>query len=194
MFESLPSLPVMRRWRQQINPMPSVLALIRRDRFSKAGETVTRYLLIKRQKEPYVGKWALVGGGWDFGERLDTAITREVKEETGLDTTFVALHGLVNERIAPLGPDDDGGHFLLFVCELSAPAGEACEQAEGPVAWFTPDDLKELNESRQIVSTDYTILQHFSQTASALPYIEAEAVAGSGENAPDKLIRFEAGS
>jgi 8-oxo-dGTP diphosphatase len=193
MFESLPSLPVTRRWRQQINPMPSVLALIRRDRFSKAGETVIHYLLIKRQKEPYVGKWALVGGGWDFGERLDTAITREAKEETGLDTTFVALRGVVNERIAPLGPDDDGGHFLLFVCELSAPAGEAHEQAEGPVAWFGPEELKELSARQQIVSTDYTILQHFSQTASALPYTEAEAVAGSGEDAPDELIRFEAG-
>jgi 8-oxo-dGTP diphosphatase len=194
MFESLHSLPVVRRWQQQVHPMPSVLALIRRDRSSKAGETVTRYLLIKRQKEPYVGKWALVGGGWDFGERLDTAITREVKEETGLDTTFVALRGLVNERIAPLGPDDDGGHFLLFVCELSATAGEAREQAEGPVAWFTPEDLKELSASQQIVSTDYTILQHFSQTASTLTYVEAEAITGNGANAPDDLVRFEAGS
>jgi ADP-ribose pyrophosphatase YjhB (NUDIX family) len=193
MFESLPNLPIARRWRQQVNPMPSVLALIRRDRFSNADETVTRYLLIKRQKEPYVGKWALVGGRWDFGERLDMAITREVKEETGLDTTFVALRGMVNERIAPLGSDDDGGHFLLFVCEVSAPAGEAREQAEGPVAWFGPEDLKELSASQQIVSTDYTILQHFSQTASALPYIEAEVVAGNGENAPDELVRFKAG-
>jgi ADP-ribose pyrophosphatase YjhB (NUDIX family) len=193
MFESLPSLPVARRWRQQVNPMPSVLALIRRDRFSNADETVTRYLLIKRQKEPYVGKWALVGGRWDFGERLDTAITREVKEETGLDTTFVALRGMVNERIAPLGSDDDGGHFLLFVCEVSAPTGEAYEQAEGPVAWFGPEDLKELSASQQIVSTDYTILQHFSQTASALPYIEAEVIAGNGENAPHELVRFKAG-
>ncbi len=193
MFESLLSLPVARRWRQQVNPMLSVLALIRRERFSNADETVTRYLLIKRQKEPYVGRWALVGGRWDFGERLDTAITREVKEETGLDTTFVALRGMVNERIAPLGSDDDGGHFLLFVCEVSAPAGKACEQAEGPVAWFGPEDLKELSTSRQIVSTDYTILQHFSQTASALPYIETEVVAGNGENAPHELVRFKAG-
>jgi ADP-ribose pyrophosphatase YjhB (NUDIX family) len=173
--------------------MPSVLALIRRDRFSNADETVTRYLLIKRQKEPYVGKWALVGGRWDFGERLDMAITREVKEETGLDTTFVALRGMVNERIAPLGADDDGGHFLLFVCEVSAPAGEAREQAEGPVAWFGPEDLKELSASQQIVSSDYTILQHFSQTASVLPYVEAEVVAGNGENAPHELVRFKAG-
>jgi 8-oxo-dGTP diphosphatase len=192
MFESLPSLPVARRWRQQVNPMPSVLALIRRDSTSNSDETVTRYLLIKRQKEPYVGKWALVGGRWDFGERLDTAITREVKEETGLDTTFVALRGIVNERIAPLGSNDDGGHFLLFVCEVSAPTGKAREQSEGPVAWFEPEDLKELSTSQQIVSTDYAILQHFSQAASALPYIEAEAVAGNGENAPDELIRFKA--
>jgi ADP-ribose pyrophosphatase YjhB (NUDIX family) len=172
--------------------MPSVLALIRRDSsISNAGECVTRYLFIKRQKEPYVGKWALVGGRWDFGERLDAAITREVKEETGLDTTFVALRGVVNERIAPLGSNDDGGHFLLFVCELSAPTGEAREQAEGPVAWFSLKDLKELSANQQIVSTDYTILQHFSQTASALPYIEAEVIAGNGENAPDELVSFD---
>jgi 8-oxo-dGTP diphosphatase len=193
MFESLPSLPTARRWRQQVQPMPSVLALIRRDSISNAGEAVTRYLLIKRQKEPYVGKWALVGGRWDFGERLDAAITREVKEETGLDTKFVALRGVVNERIAPLGSNDDGGHFLLFICELSAPTGEAREQAEGPVAWFSLEDLKELSANQQIISTDYTILQHFSLTASALPYIEAEVVAGNGENAPDELIRFKAG-
>jgi len=193
MFESLPSLPVARRWRQQFHPMPSVLALIRRDSISNAGESVTRYLLIKRQKEPYVGKWALVGGRWDFGERLDAAITREVKEETGLDTMFVALRGVVNERIAPLGSNDDGGHFLLFICELSAPTGKAREQAEGPVAWFSLEDLKELSANQQIISTDYTILQHFSLTASALPYIEAEVVAGNGENAPDELVRFEAG-
>jgi 8-oxo-dGTP diphosphatase len=191
-FESLPNLPIARRWRQQVNPMPSVLALIRRDRFSTAGKPVTRYLLIKRQKEPYVGKWALVGGGWDFGERLDTAITREVKEETGLDTTFVALRGVVNERIAPLGSKDDGGHFLLFICEVSAPTGQACEQSEGPVAWFGLEDLEELSASQQIVSTDYAILQHFSQTALVWPYIEAEAVAANGENAPDELVRFKA--
>ena len=191
MFESLPSLPVARRWQQQVHPLPSVLALIRRDRLLDAGKTVTRYLLIKRQKEPYLGKWALVGGRWDFGERLDRAITREVKEETGLDTTFVALRGVVNERIAPLDSSDDGGHFLLFICELSAPIGEAREQAEGPVAWFSLEDLEELSASQQIVSTDYTILQHFSQTASALPYIEAEVVAGNGENAPDELVRFD---
>ena len=191
MFESLPNLPVKQRWQQQVHPMPSVLALIRRDSISSAGEAVNRYLLIKRQKEPYVDKWALVGGRWDFGERLDRAITREVKEETGLDTTFVALHGVVNERIAPLGSNDDGGHFLLFICELSAPTGEAREQAEGPVAWFSLEDLEELSASQQIVSTDYTILQHFTQTASALPYIEAEVVAGNGENAPDELVRFD---
>jgi 8-oxo-dGTP diphosphatase len=193
MFDSLSDLPAARRWRQQINPMPSVVALIRRERMTDADGPVACYLLIKRQTEPYAGQWALVGGGWDFGETLEAAITREVKEETGLDATFVTLRGLVNERIAPFGSHDQGGHFLLFVCEVSAPTGEAREQSEGPVAWFSLEELKGLSTSRQIVPTDYAILQHFCQTASALPYFEAEVVAGRGEDVPDRLIRFEPG-
>ena len=133
MFDSLPTLPPARRWRQQAHPVASVLALIRRDDTSQPSEPVSRHLLIQRQTEPYVGKWALVGGRWEFGETLATAITREVKEETELDTTFVALRGMVNERIAPSSAQEDGAHFLLFVCEVSAPSGIAREQAEGPV-------------------------------------------------------------
>jgi len=48
-----------------------------------------------------MGKWALVGGKWDFGETLSQATTREVQEETGVITDFVALREFVNERIFP---------------------------------------------------------------------------------------------
>ncbi|MBU1878718.1 MAG: NUDIX domain-containing protein, partial [Chloroflexi bacterium] len=119
LFEALPQLPAARRWREQAHPMPSVVAVIRRDGVTDAGQPAPRYLLIKRQSEPYAGLWALVGGKWDFGETLDAAITREVKEETGLDTTFVALRGVINERIAPHGPADVGSHFVTFVCEVA---------------------------------------------------------------------------
>ena len=174
-----------------MSPMPSVVALICRDSMLEANELVTRYLLIKRQTEPLAGKWALVGGGWEFGEVLDAAITREVKEETGLDTTFVALRGLVHERIAPFGSNDDGGHFLLFVCDVSAPTGEAIEQSEGEVAWFSMTELKELRSAQEIVPTDYAILRHFSKEASTLPYVEAEVLASTGETSRSELVRFE---
>src|SRR3972149_6972420 len=157
MFESSPRLPVTRRWREQAYPVASVLAIIWRDSApqqavgSNMDNAVAHYLLIQRQTEPYIGKWGLVGGRWEFGEKLDEAITREVKEETGLDTTFVGLCGLVNERIAPLGSNADGAHFLLFVCELSAPHGTAREQSEGPVAWFSPEELAALSAKQQVI-------------------------------------------
>jgi ADP-ribose pyrophosphatase YjhB (NUDIX family) len=190
MLDSLPALPPARRWRQQAYPVAAVLALIRRDGTSQRREPVPRYLLIQRQSEPYVGKWALVGGRWEFGETLATAIIREVKEETALDTTFVALRGMVNERIAPAGSTEDGAHFLLFVCEVSAPSGAAREQAEGPVAWFNRDDLLELNERQQIISTDYTILQWFTRQESPLSFIEAEVVVRGGTGTPGELVHF----
>jgi ADP-ribose pyrophosphatase YjhB (NUDIX family) len=186
MFESLTSLSVARRWRQQRHPMPTVVALIRRENAPGAA----RYLLIQRQTEPYAGKWALVGGGWDFGETLETAIRREVREETGLETVFVALRGVVNERVAPSGAEGDGGHFIIFVCQLSAPTGVAREQSEGPVGWFSSQELLELRASGRIVPSDYVMLEHFGALA-ALSFVEAEVLAGDGADAPDKLARFE---
>ena len=192
-FKTLPHLPVARRWRGQGSPAPSVLALIRRDGVVGAGETLARYLLIQRQTEPYTGKWALVGGMWDFGETLETAVTREVKEETGLDTTFVALRGLVNERLAPFDESVEGCHFLLFVCEVAAPTGEAREQSEGPVAWFSSEDLEKLSKSHQIVPTDFDILQRLGWTMSAFPYLEAGVMVSHSGHTPDRLVSFKPG-
>ncbi len=122
---------------------------------------------------------------------MDAVITREVKEETGLDAEFVALRGVIDERIAPLGPDDESCHFLLFVCELSAPAGKAREQSEGPVARFSPEQLEELRANQRVVPTDYAILEHCSQTALPLQYIEATVIASKDANTVDRLVRFE---
>ncbi len=193
MFESLSNLPLARRWQEQAYPVASVLALIRRDDVSNGDEAIPRYLLIQRQTEPYIGKWGLVGGRWEFGETLETAITREVKEETGLGTTFVALRGLVNERIAPRSPSDEGAHYLLFVCEVHVLTGTAREQSEGPVAWYGLEELKELSERQAIIFTDHAIIRRFTQNGAGIPYIEAEVVASSSEKGTDELVRFSLG-
>ena len=44
-----------------------------------------RFLLAKESN----GKWELPGGGLDFGEKPQICIIREIKEEMGLDVTFV---------------------------------------------------------------------------------------------------------
>jgi ADP-ribose pyrophosphatase YjhB (NUDIX family) len=95
------------------------------------GAQETRYLLIQRQTAPYAGKWGLVGGRWEFGESLATAITREVKEETGIDTTLVSLRAVVNERIVPGELGVIGGHFVISVCELAVDKGEPKSSGKG---------------------------------------------------------------
>ena len=55
-------------------------------------------LLVERGREPLKGYWSLPGGAVETGEALETALRREVKEETGLDvdvrheTTHALLH------------------------------------------------------------------------------------------------------
>lgn len=175
-FDTLYTLPVAQRWREQLYPTPIVGALIRRD---------SHYLLIRRNSAPYKDLWALVGGKWDFGEELSTAVIREVKEETGLDSHFVALRGLVNERFIE---DNTGAHFLIFLCEIRAESGTACEQKEGIVAWFTRPEIDNLASQKAIVPSDYAMLTEFAETSLNAPVVEVHM---QGDGDKTTLHRFE---
>ena len=109
-MDTLSDIPPEQRWHKQRFPAPAAVA-ITIDR----SNLLPRYLLIKRLKSPYAGSWALVGGKWEFGETLAAAIVREVKEEADLDATFVAMRGLVSERVIPQRDDQKAAHCILFV-------------------------------------------------------------------------------
>jgi ADP-ribose pyrophosphatase YjhB (NUDIX family) len=192
MFDLLPSLPPEHRWRNQVRPLPVVVSIIRREiPDSKAIASQNLYLLIHRNSEPYYNRWALVGGKWDFGETLAAAVTREVQEETGLVTNFVALRGLVNERLAPVQvTSEKAAHFLIFVCQVDAPEGDAREQAEGKVAWFNRAEIDQLHEDEAIIPSDYAMLRHFSGDV-ALPYVEVTMLSGDDRQGGARLLAFE---
>lgn len=54
------------------------------------------YILIKKSKGPFKGRWDLPGGKLDFGETADEALKRELKEETGLKVKSSNLETVVS--------------------------------------------------------------------------------------------------
>lgn len=186
-FSTLPSLPPERRWRSQTAPVPVAVALIR-----QAAEAGEELLLIRRANGPYTGQWALVGGKWDFGETLAEAIVREVLEETGLKTSFVALRALVSERVAPWTAADVAAHFLLLVCDLVIREGRPAEQQEGMVAWFDFEAIDCLHSEGRIIPSDYAMIREFGATTRHSPYVEVEmrALLDGSAAQPSQMLRF----
>jgi 8-oxo-dGTP diphosphatase len=76
-----------------------------------------KIVLIKRKNDPYRDHFALPGGIVEYGETVESALIREVKEETGLD---VEIHKLVGVYSDP--KRDPRGHFVS-VCFIALPKG-----------------------------------------------------------------------
>jgi len=64
----------------------------------------TYVLLIQRKNPPYQNKWALPGGFVDMDETLESAVSRELMEETGIsDVEFQQLHAFSSLERDPRG-------------------------------------------------------------------------------------------
>ena len=140
-------------------------------------------LLLKRRKEPYVGIWALPGGSIEFGEHLEEAIEREIKEETNIDVRFGSLKGIVHEILHESGSDKKLMHFLLWVCQLKPAHFDARASREGPLKWFPIKKLKE--HKQQIAPSDFIMINKFF--AKKTPTIKVHKVKMLKTNAGYKI-------
>lgn len=65
------------------------------------ADTAGAVLLVRRGQPPRDGEWSIPGGKVEWGETLDAAIRREVREETGLEITtpiqMEAIDSLIGE-------------------------------------------------------------------------------------------------
>lgn len=56
-----------------------------------------KILLLKRNTKPFIGKWEIGGGFVNYGEKVEDALVREVKEETNLIVKPKEILGVYSE-------------------------------------------------------------------------------------------------
>lgn len=55
-----------------------------------------KILLLKRLRNPEIGKWSIPGGKIDFMEEAESAVIREIKEELGITVEVEKLLGITS--------------------------------------------------------------------------------------------------
>ena len=115
-----------------------------------SGRTVTaiiefpknQILLVKRGTLVFKGYWALPGGKVDSGETIEHAITREVKEETGLDVKIVRKIGEYHET----GVQDEIAYDYHAACFHVKPTSGTIRRQEKEIENIKLVNLNELPE------------------------------------------------
>jgi 8-oxo-dGTP diphosphatase len=100
-----------------------------------------KVVLVKRMYEPLKGQWSLPGGMVEIGETLETALAREMLEETGLHVDV----GPVIEVFDRIMRDEERRvryHFVLidYLCWPAGGALQAGSDVEEAI-WADPATL-----------------------------------------------------
>ncbi len=107
-----------------------------------------RILLCRMAPSIIAGEvWTLPGGGLQFGESPETAVLRELDEETGQEGEIVRLVE-VSDNLLRLESRPGTVHAIRIVYRVQATGGQLRDEPEGTTdacAWFTIDEAEQLN-------------------------------------------------
>ncbi len=109
--------------------------------FKRKQKGILEVLLIERKNDPFKGFWAFPGGFVNIDEDLETAVKRELFEETGLkDVELQQLYtfGAVNRD--PRGRTVSVVYWGIAGKETEIFAGDDASKA----SWFPVDNLPRL--------------------------------------------------
>lgn len=151
-------------------------------------------LLIQRNKQPYLGMWALPGGHLNVDDSsLEAAVQREVREETGLD---IPLH-LFSQVQTYEDFEDPRGKYVCLLYVLSEPLNpEATIQAGDDAShaqWHAVDNLQSLPDLaynhirllraalRQLFTSHYQCVLGMQETEAR----QCEAEISPGKHCPN---------
>ena len=100
-----------------------------------------KVLVVRRARQPALGRYTLPGGGVEAGETLVEAVTREVREETALTIEPVAFAGY-REAIVRDREGRIERHFVIICFAARWRSGEpALNEELDDARWLEPKDL-----------------------------------------------------
>ncbi len=110
-----------------------------------------KILLVKRNKAPQKGKWAIPGGSVKLGETLQAAAEREIEEETGL---MIRANGPIHvfDLIERNTEGEIAFHYVIVDLQADYVGGEIRAADDVSAAgWFSLDEVEDLDVSRSTV-------------------------------------------
>lgn len=115
-----------------------------------------KILLVRREKEPFKGKFALPGGIVEYGETVEHCVVRELLEETGLKTRILEILGVYSDPSR-----DPRGHFISIVFHLQKVGGELKSGDDASAVALLPiNNLPELAFDHQKIVDDFLARKH----------------------------------
>jgi 8-oxo-dGTP diphosphatase len=100
-----------------------------------------KIIFIRRKNPPYKGSWAFPGGFVEYGETVEEAVLREVKEETGVIIEINKLLGVYSDP-----QRDPRGHTVSVCFCANIIEGELKADTDAAdVSSFTVDDALKMN-------------------------------------------------
>lgn len=118
-------------------PKISVALLV--ERSNKNGER--EFLCQQRLKNPYYGYWGRLGGKVRWGESIEEAAARELKEETDLEAEFT-FKMLYHKRDYKNGTDDLLEDKVFLIMHTDTVRGTLRERFEGGLnKWMSQEEL-----------------------------------------------------
>lgn len=98
-----------------------------------------RILLLKRLREPEAGCWGIAGGAVEFGESIEAAILREMREELAVECQIVALLGVSNHILPAQSLHWVSPIFLVRI--VSGTPYNREQEKHSDLCWFKLDAL-----------------------------------------------------
>lgn len=111
-------------------------------------------VLLTRRNDPHTpsahGKWQITGGGVEFGESLELALIREIKEELGVSARILIPEPMVRSSVWNLSRIDVQ---VILVCYLISIANAPIKPSTREIAgygWYHPNKVSKLDTLPQV--------------------------------------------